>query len=341
MYSAPLWLATPGSKLKLELTMKMKHMNTRLLVTLLIAAAFISQPPASFSQTQTSAPKPRASASARRPGLRRQIELISRAARGRVGAALMLLETGEAFDFNGGARFPMQSVYKLPIGMALLRRVDEGALKLDGRVRVEESDIVPAGLYSPIRDKNPKGGIELSVGELLRAMLVESDGTASDILLRLDGGPARVNEFLRALGVVGVVVATTEKAMAADRLVQYRNHAAPLAIIKLLRAVQEGRGLSASSHALLLQLMTECATGPHRLKGLLPAGTPVAHKTGTSNTAGGVTAATNDVGIITLPDGRHLAVAVFVSDSRADEQTRERVIAEIARAAWDWAVRGL
>jgi beta-lactamase class A len=320
-------------------------MNARMLLILSISSAFLLQPASSLSQTPQPLSQmasffsqPPQSSPARRPGLRRQVELISRAARGRVGAAVMLLETGEAFDFNGGARSPMQSVYKLPIGMALLRRVDEGAIKLDERVRVEKSDLVPAALYSPIRDKYPQGGTELSVGELLRAMLVESDGTASDILLRLGGGPARVNEFLWGLGVGGIVVATTEKAMAADRLVQYRNHATPLAVLKLLRFVQEGRGLSASSHALLLQLMTECVTGPHRLKGLLPAGTPVAHKTGSSGTAGGVAAATNDVGIITLPDGRHLLVAVFVSDSRADEQTRERVIAEIARAAWDWAV---
>lgn len=305
--------------------MTLKQMNTRTLVALLILAALLSPPPAS--------------ASAQRHDLRRRIESISRDARGRVGAAVMLLETGEAVSLRGGGSFPMQSVYKLPIGMALLRRVDEGAIKLDARVRVEKSDLVPAELYSPIRDKYPPGGVELSVGELLRSTLVESDGTASDILLRLDGGPARVNEFLRGLGVEGVVVATTEKEMAADRRVQYRNHAAPLAVLKLLRAVQEGRGLSAPSHTLLLRLMTECVTGPHRLKGLLPAGTPVAHKTGSSGAADGVAAATNDVGIITLPDGRHLAVAVFVSDSRADEQTRERVIAEIARAAWDWSTQ--
>jgi beta-lactamase class A len=81
--------------------------------------------------------------------------------------------------------------------------------------------------------------------------------------------------------------------------------------------------------------MIESPTGQKRLKGLLPKGTVVAHKTGTSGTRDGVTAATNDVGIITLPNGRHLAVAIFVSDSPADEATRERVIAEIAKALWD------
>jgi beta-lactamase class A len=72
-----------------------------------------------------------------------------------------------------------------------------------------------------------------------------------------------------------------------------------------------------------------------RLKGMLPAGTPVAHKTGTGGTRDGVTSATNDVGIITLPNGKHIAIAVFVGDSRADEETREAVIARMAKAAWD------
>jgi beta-lactamase class A len=76
------------------------------------------------------------------------------------------------------------------------------------------------------------------------------------------------------------------------------------------------------------------------LKGLLPPGTVVAHKTGTDGTFGGLTRATNDIGIITLPDGRHLAIAVFVRDSTADEATRERTIAAAARAAYDrWVTK--
>ena len=120
---------------------------------------------------------------------------------------------------------------------------------------------------------------------------------------------------------------------------QYRNWAQPEAIVRLLRTFYERRGLLAQSRALLMQLMTEVNTGPHRIKGNLPAGTIVAHKTGTSGTSKGLARATNDVGLITLPDGRHLAVAVFVSDSKATEEVREGAIAEIARAAYDWATQ--
>jgi beta-lactamase class A len=81
--------------------------------------------------------------------------------------------------------------------------------------------------------------------------------------------------------------------------------------------------------------MTETPTGLKRLKGLLPEGTVVVHKTGTSSTVNGVTAATNDVGLVTLPNGHHLAIAVFVSDAKADMATREAAIAKISRAVWD------
>ncbi|HMF58159.1 MAG TPA: class A beta-lactamase, subclass A2 [Pyrinomonadaceae bacterium] len=272
-------------------------------------------------------------------GLRAQIERISHEARGRVGVSVMLLETGDSTEFHGNEHFPMQSVYKFPIGMAVLHEVERGALSLEQKVRVEQSDMVPAKAHSPIRDEHPQGGVEFSVRELLRYMVAESDGTASDVLLRLAGGPEQVTAYLRSLGVREIVVATSEKEMASDEQVQYRNWATPNAIAGLLRMLYEGRGLSAESRALLLQFMTESNTGPRRIKGRLPAGTIVAHKTGTSNTVNGLTRATNDAGIITLPDGRHLIVAVFVSDSTANVATRESVIAKIARAAWDSAVQ--
>lgn len=266
-----------------------------------------------------------------------QFAHISSTAEGKVGACAMLLETGESASFHGGQRFPMQSVYKFPIGMAVLHEVDRGTLRLDQTVAVAKLDLAPAGLHSPIRDQHP-GGITLSLRELLRFMVAESDGTASDVLLRLAGGPERVTSYLRGLAVSGVTVATSERDMARGALVQYRNWATPDQMVALLRAFQTGAGLAAPSRDLLLQFMTETGTGPHRLKGRLPPGSIVAHKTGTSGTSNGLTRATNDAGIITLLDGRHLAVAVFVSDSKATEAVREGVIAEIARAAWDhWA----
>lgn len=264
-----------------------------------------------------------------------EIQRIARAAQGRVGVAAAVLETGESVALNADHRFPMQSVYKLPIGMAVLRQVDRGVLRLDQKARVQPSDFVSARQHSPIRDAHPRGGVELSVRDLLRFMVSESDGTACDVLLGLMGGPTAITRYLRGLGVTGIVVANTEKEIGSDESTQYRNWATPKAAVALLRALHEGRGLSQSSRALLLRLMTQTSTGPRRIKGLLPARAVVAPKTGTSRTVNGRTAATNDVGLVTLPNGRHLALAVFVADSRANDAAREGVIAKIARAAWD------
>jgi len=105
----------------------------------------------------------------------------------------------------------------------------------------------------------------------------------------------------------------------------------------LLDMIYHNKTLSKVNTDFLYKIMTETSTGPKRLKGLLPAGTVVAHKTGTSPTnAEGLSPSTNDVGIITLPNGKHLAIAVFVCNSTNDEATREGVIAKIAKAAWDY-----
>ena len=192
--------------------------------------------------------------------LRKQIEQIAAAAKGRVGVAVELLETKESISLNPQDRFPMQSVYKLPIGMAVLAQVDNKKLTLEQRVRVEKSDYVRLGQHSPIRDKNPNG-VELSLSELLRLAVSESDGTASDVLLDLVGVEF-VGKYLNGLGVTAIVVADSEKAIGKDWETQYRNWASPQGAVQLLRALHERRGLSEQSQQLLLKLMTETPTGP-------------------------------------------------------------------------------
>lgn len=284
--------------------------------------------------SQTNAPKEVVASTANNENeLRERIEQISQAAQGRVGVTATVLETGETVTLNGNQQFPMQSVYKFPIAMAVLAQVDKGNLKLNQKIRIESSDIVQD---SQILDENSQGK-EYSLAELLQYMVSESDSTACDALLRLIGEPQRATKYLRALGVNDIVIANTENEIQfkQDSSLQYRNYATPDAAVKLLRAFHQGRGLSKSSQTLLRQWMIKTSTGPNRIKGLLPEGTVVAHKTGTSRTVDGVTAATNDVGLVTLSNGRHLAIAVFVSDSTADQVTREQVIARVARAVWD------
>jgi beta-lactamase class A len=258
---------------------------------------------------------------------------------GSLGVFAQVIESGDSAGLNDTERFPMQSVYKLPIAMAVLEQVDRKVLTLNEKVSLSANDMVP-GLHSPLRDRHPRGGIDVSVRDLIRAAIVDSDGTASDVLLRLAGGGARVTAYLRGLGIRDLTVATTERAMSKDPMVQYQNYSTPRAAADLLKALHAGRSLSPAARALLLQDLTDSTPGPLRIKGLLPPGTAVAHKTGTDGTRDGKTAATNDIGIVTLPDGRHLVIAAFLKDSTAGLVPREAAIAEAAKAAWDhWTAR--
>jgi beta-lactamase class A len=130
-------------------------------------------------------------------------------------------------------------------------------------------------------------------------------------------------------------VLNTEKGIGQDWQVQYRNFSTPDAAVALLRALHEKRGLSESSQAIILKYLVESTPGAKRLKGLCAGRHNGRAQDGTSGAREGVTAATNDIGIITLPNGNHLAIAVFVSDSPTDEATREGVIAKIAKLVVD------
>ena len=260
----------------------------------------------------------------------------------RLGISVQAVDGGETHEINGAERFPMQSVYKLPIAMAVLDQVERRKLTLDQQVVLTESDMAGVTYRSPLRDRHPKGGVRVSVRDLIRAAIVDSDGVASDALLRLAGGGTHVTAYLRRIGITDMDVVTSEREMFADRtrMTQYRNSATPRAAVALLRSLHNGSAVGPAARDLLLTDMTESIPGEKRLKGQLPAGTPVAHKTGTDGTFNGLTRATNDIGIIRLPDGRHLAIAVFVKDSTADEATRERTIATAARLAFDaWGAR--
>jgi beta-lactamase class A len=256
---------------------------------------------------------------------------------GRLGAAVLLVETGETAAVDGDGHHPMQSVYKGPIAMAVLHEVNLGRLSLDQAVRVRPADLVPRTMHSPLRDRNPHGGVDVPLRELLRLAVEESDGTASDVVLRVLGGKARAQSYLASLGITGLRIATTEGEMGRDPRLQYRNWGTPNEAVRWLAALQQGKGLAPASRDLLLGWMRTTTTFPTRLKGRLPAGTEVAHKTGSSGSSNGLAAATNDIGLITLPDGRYLAVAVFLTDSKADEAARDAAIARVARAAWDAA----
>ena len=298
-----------------------------------------------------------------------EIRTIAAAAGGTVGVSIVRLESGERVSVRGGERFPMASVFKLPLAVEILHRADAGSLPLDRVVRFTAADLSPG--HSPLAAQFPRGG-EQSVEGLLERMLVESDNTAADLLLPLAGGPAGVTARLRALGIDGIRVDRSEvelawsyfgvdsvplradwslakfqrridavppdrrRAAAARFLSDSRDTATPEALASLLERVHRRDLVSPESSERLLAWMRRTTTGPARIKRLLPPSAEVAHRTGLCGDTAGINACTNDAGIVTLPNGAgHLAVVVLIRGSDRTLAAREDAIARVARTAYD------
>ncbi len=232
---------------------------------------------------------------------------------------------------------PMQSVFKLPLAIAVLHAVEQGRFQLDQPVLFQRSDRFVPKAYSPLQDKYPEANVDVPLRELLQLSVSQSDNAAADLLLRLMGGTGPVRQYIQSLGVQGFNLLHSEHELHVDERRQYQDWFTPIAAVQLLRRLADRSPLNPEHTALLLGWMTNSAR-PGRLAGLLPPGAVVAHKTGTSDTEHGVTAATNDIGLITLPGGEKLAVAVFLTDSTANAADRDRAIARAAQAIYHAAI---
>jgi beta-lactamase class A len=266
--------------------------------------------------------------------LRDQVVEIAKSAKGIVGVSVLGLEDRDTLNYNGNARLVMESVMKFPIAMAVLHLVDSGVLTLDQTIHIKKKDLPKT--YSPLRDKYPDGDVDVSIRDLMSYMVSQSDNDACDILLKKLGGPEQVEYYLHTIKMRGINIEASEEDMSKSWQVQYTDWCKPKAIVKLLDTLYIGNVLKTASRDYLYKIMTETTTSPNRIKGLLPAGTVVAHKTGSSGTnEAGLSPGTNDIGIITLPNGKHIAIAIFITNSTADEATRDLVIAKIAKAVYD------
>ena len=235
-----------------------------------------------------------------------------------IGVSAIHLESGKRVSIRAGERFPMGSVYKFPIGLAVLHRVDAGKLSLQQKVTIEPKDFSPG--WSPLRVRAKNRPITLTIGELLWHMVSNSDNTACDNLLALAGGPGTVTAVMKELGSPAIRIDRPEKEIAvhlnedggrARYATDPRDTATPDAMAQLLVAVWNKRdGLSPASHALLVKLLADSQTGAKRIKAAVPKGSTVAHKTGT------MPGTTNDVALITLPNGEHVALAIFAKASK-------------------------
>lgn len=253
-----------------------------------------------------------------------------------IGMSALHVESGRTLSERGDEPFPMGSVYKFPIALEILRLLDDGTLTIEQQVRVLPAEFAPG--WSPLRDAANGKAVTHTVGELLVYMLRDSDNTACDVLVRLSGGPVSITRRMRELGVRAIRIDRTEAAIARDIDVpdgkanywtDPRDTATPDAMVSLLlKFLHNEVGLSKSSHALAMRLMTETTTGSKRIKSILPVGATLAHKTGT------MPGVANDVGIITLQDGKHVIVAIFTKgESAAPSADIEVAIAATAQRA--------
>lgn len=291
--------------------------------TLAICAFLLLFTPVLFAQT---------------PSLQEKLSRLLETKKGNIGVSVRVIESGEQTAINGNKHYPMQSVYKFHLALAVLDAVDKKTISLDQKVTATKKDL-RANTWSPLRDKFPEG-TDISVASLLDYSVSKSDNNACDILFRLSGGTAITDAYIRQLGIKDISIVATEEEMTKAWNIQYQNFSSPDATTQLLSGFFEGKYLSAESTTFLMKLMTESSNSSNRMKALLPENTPVAHKTGTSGTNdNGSRAALNDVGIITLPNGKHLAVSVFVSDATEKYEEGERTIAEISKLIWDHYVQ--
>jgi beta-lactamase class A len=267
--------------------------------------------------------------------LRSAIAAIAADAKGTVSVACSLPGTASLnCDLNAAFHAPMQSVFKLPLVVTSLHLVEQGKFRLDQSVRFLPSDRILPRTVSDLQDNYPEANVDIPLGKLLEAIIRTSDNAAADTVLRVIGGPAVVtNYFHKTLGIAGFQLQDNEATLHRDHTAQYRNWFEPRAAVQFLERLP--KLLNGPHTAMLMEWLRETARGNKRIRGLLPETVKVMHRPGTSGVTDGLAHATNDIGLIPLPDGRLLSLAIFVTDARANEQTRELVMARIAKIVYE------
>lgn len=299
-------------------------------------------------------------------GLTRAVGAIAGQARpGVLGVGLTNLESGQTFVFNGDRRFPMQSVFKLPLAAAVLAEVDAGRMLLTEPFYLLEEQLSPP--FSAIAAAWP-GQREYTAQALFEAMVLDSDNTAADVLMTRVGGPGAVTAWLTGRHVPEVRVDRYERELAseayglppfrpawrdaalfararaaappAERLAAMRRYmadprdtATPRGMLEFLQMLDRQELISPAATKRLIELMGRAQRGRARIRAGLPKDAFLAHRSGTSGVDQGISTAHNDVGLFTLADRRSYALAVFLSGSTLDEAGRDRIIAEVTRAA--------
>jgi beta-lactamase class A len=265
-----------------------------------------------------------------------EISKLAAAFDGKVGISIINLRTKEQINVNENNRFPMQSVYKFPLAIAVFDQIDKGKLRLDQKMNLKKSDLLP-DTHSPLRDAYPQGKPEITLKEIIAITVAQSDNNGCDFLFRLIGGTNAADKFVKKLGFNNINIVGTEAEMHADEKVQFANYSTPLAMSSLFVKFYEQKTLSKKSTEELWNILVSTTTAPNRIKGGLPAGTIVGHKSGWSGGDDkGFTNAINDAGIILLPDGTPIAISIFISETPVKSVECDKLSAKVSKLAYEY-----
>ncbi len=272
--------------------------------------------------------------------LRQKIDSIINTKKAMVGVAINGINTNDTLSINNERHYPMQSVFKFPIAVTILSEIDKGNFSLDQKIEIKKNELLP-GLWSPIRKKYPEG-VTLTIAEIIEYTVALSDNVGCDVLLKLLGKPQVVENYFSSLGFKNFAVKINEETMQNNWDLQFLNWTTPKEANKILATFYENKNglLSKESYDFIWKIMKGTKTGKNRLRGQLPEETIVAHKTGWSgkHKETGITAAVNNIGIVFLPNGGHFTISVFVTESKEDIKTNEKMISDISKVAWDYFI---
>ena len=270
---------------------------------------------------------------ARDAAIEQQVSAIVAQGRGRIGVAAVDLDGGGQIMINGDMPFPMASTAKIAVAATYLSGVEQGRLRLDQPFPMMVPVAEAAGSRGAVAAVRP--GMVMSAQSLMELSITRSDNHATDGLIAAVGGIGAVNAWLGRIGITGQHLDHTMATLVRDdgrvnpvTTIDTRTSSTPRAMVQLLAAIDRGGALSPESRAVLLDTMTRTSTGRNRIRSGLPEGVVFAHKTGT------LAGVTDDVGIVRLPDGRHLAIAIFVTGPEG-HTAHAGMIAQIARVLYD------
>jgi beta-lactamase class A len=280
-----------------------------------------------------------------------------------VGIAVSDVTAGWVAQVNGNQPFPQQSVSKTWVAIAVMDAVDAGRVRLEDTVLLTDAD--RSVFFQPVSANITPEGYPIKVKDLLRRALVTSDNAANDKLMRLVGGPEAVRDIIERKGLDGITVGAEERhlqariagmvwkdsygdgsfnqvrarlkpevrdAAMAAYLANPLDGATPVGIVRALSGLKLGQLLSPNSSQVILDDMADARTGPRRLRGGLPPGWSIAHKTGTGQDWRGASVGINDIALITAPDGHVYAVAVMIRRTRQPVPARLEMMQSVTRA---------